>query len=92
MAGLENFECIWKIQRKPEVVVSVSLTENILCILAETPFMVLRRYIMLIRSFSKGRPILQICYFQKSPMLENSYIPKIWVTQKQVIKIPILDV
>jgi hypothetical protein len=27
MAGLENSECIWKIQRKPEVVVSVSLTE-----------------------------------------------------------------
>jgi len=27
--------------------------QNILCILAETPFMVLRRYIMLIRSFSK---------------------------------------
>ena len=25
MAGLENFECIWKIQRKPEVVVSVSM-------------------------------------------------------------------
>jgi hypothetical protein len=24
MAGLENFECIWKIQRKPEVVVSAS--------------------------------------------------------------------
>jgi hypothetical protein len=28
MAGLENSECIWKIQRKPEVVVSVSLTEK----------------------------------------------------------------
>ena len=27
MAGLENSECIWKIQRKPEVAVSVSLTE-----------------------------------------------------------------
>jgi hypothetical protein len=26
MAGLENSECIWKIQRKPEVVVSVSMT------------------------------------------------------------------
>jgi hypothetical protein len=24
MAGLENSECIWKIQRKPEVIVSVS--------------------------------------------------------------------
>ena len=46
--------------------------QNILCILAETPFMVLRRYIMLIRSFSKGRPILQIFYFKKSQMLENS--------------------
>jgi hypothetical protein len=29
MAGLENSEYIWKIQRKPEVVVSVSLTEII---------------------------------------------------------------
>ena len=28
MAGLENSECIWKIQRKPEVVVSVSVTEK----------------------------------------------------------------
>jgi hypothetical protein len=28
MAGLENSECIWKIQRKPEVAVSVSLTEK----------------------------------------------------------------
>jgi hypothetical protein len=28
MAGLENSECIRKIQRKPEVVVSVSLTEK----------------------------------------------------------------
>jgi hypothetical protein len=28
MAGLENFEFIWKIQRKPEVVVSVSVTEK----------------------------------------------------------------
>jgi hypothetical protein len=27
MAGLENSECIWKIQRKPEVAVSVSMTE-----------------------------------------------------------------
>jgi hypothetical protein len=27
MAGLENSECIWKIQRKPEVAVSVSLTK-----------------------------------------------------------------
>jgi hypothetical protein len=27
MTGLENSECIWKIHRKPEVVVSVSLTE-----------------------------------------------------------------
>ena len=27
MAGLENSECIWKIQRKLEVVVSVSMTE-----------------------------------------------------------------
>ena len=27
MAGLENSECTWKIKRKPEVVVSVSLTE-----------------------------------------------------------------
>jgi hypothetical protein len=27
MDGLENSECIWKIQRKPEVFVSVSLTE-----------------------------------------------------------------
>jgi hypothetical protein len=26
MAGLENSECIWKIQHKPEVVVSVSMT------------------------------------------------------------------
>ena len=26
MAGLENSECIWKIQRKPEVAVSVSMT------------------------------------------------------------------
>ena len=26
MAGLENSECIWKIQRKPEVVVSVSMS------------------------------------------------------------------
>jgi hypothetical protein len=26
MAGLENSECIEKIQRKPEVVVSVSMT------------------------------------------------------------------
>jgi hypothetical protein len=25
MAGLENSECIWKIQRKPEVAVSVSI-------------------------------------------------------------------
>jgi hypothetical protein len=30
MADLENSECIWKIQRKPEVVVSVSLTEYFL--------------------------------------------------------------
>ena len=28
MAGLENSECIGKIQRKPEVVVSVSVTEK----------------------------------------------------------------
>jgi hypothetical protein len=28
MAGLENSECIWKIQRKPEVAVSVSMTEK----------------------------------------------------------------
>ena len=28
MAGLENSECIWKIQPKPEVVVSVSVTEK----------------------------------------------------------------
>jgi hypothetical protein len=28
MAGLENSECIWKIQRKPEVIVSVSVTEK----------------------------------------------------------------
>ena len=28
MAGLENSECIWKIQRKLEVVVSVSVTEK----------------------------------------------------------------
>ena len=28
MAGLENSECIWKIQRKPEVVASVSVTEQ----------------------------------------------------------------
>jgi hypothetical protein len=28
MAGLENSECIWKIQRKPEVGVSVSMTEK----------------------------------------------------------------
>ena len=27
MAGLENSECIWKIQSKPEVAVSVSMTE-----------------------------------------------------------------
>ena len=26
MTGLENSECIWKIQRKPEVAVSVSMT------------------------------------------------------------------
>ena len=26
MVGLENFECIWKIQRKPEVAVSVSMS------------------------------------------------------------------
>ena len=28
MAGLENSECIWKIQRKPEVIVSVSVIEK----------------------------------------------------------------
>ena len=28
MAGLENSECIWKIQRKPEVVVPVSVTKK----------------------------------------------------------------
>jgi hypothetical protein len=28
MASLENSECIWKIQRKPEVAVSVSMTEK----------------------------------------------------------------
>ena len=28
MAGLENSECIWKIQRKPEVAVSVSMAER----------------------------------------------------------------
>ena len=28
MAGLENSECIWKIQRKQEVVVSVSVIEK----------------------------------------------------------------
>jgi hypothetical protein len=28
MADLENSEYIWKIQRKPEVVVSVSVTEK----------------------------------------------------------------
>ena len=28
MAGLENSECIWKIHRKPEVIVSVSMTEK----------------------------------------------------------------
>jgi hypothetical protein len=28
MASLENSECIWKIQRKPEVTVSVSMTEK----------------------------------------------------------------
>jgi hypothetical protein len=28
MADLENSECIWKIQRKPEVAVSVSMTEK----------------------------------------------------------------
>ena len=27
MAGLENSECIWKIQRKPEVAVTISMTE-----------------------------------------------------------------
>ncbi|CAC9585201.1 hypothetical protein [uncultured Gammaproteobacteria bacterium] len=53
--------------------------QNILCILAETPFMVLRRYIMLIRSFSKGRPILQIFYFKKSQMLENSVCHCWWL-------------
>jgi polysaccharide pyruvyl transferase WcaK-like protein len=53
--------------------------QNIPCILAETPFMVLRRYIMLIRSFSKGRPILQIFYFQKSPMLLNSVGHSWWL-------------
>jgi hypothetical protein len=36
--------------------------QNILCIFAETPFVVLRHYIMLIRSLSKGKPILQIFY------------------------------
>jgi hypothetical protein len=29
MAGLENSECIWKIQRKLEVVISVSMTEKL---------------------------------------------------------------
>ena len=53
--------------------------QNILCILAETPFMVLRRYIMLIRSFSKGRPILQIFYFKKWQMLENSVYHCWWL-------------
>jgi hypothetical protein len=28
MAGLENSECIWKIQRKSEVAVSDSMTEK----------------------------------------------------------------
>jgi hypothetical protein len=28
MAGLENSECIWNIQRKPEVAVSISMTEK----------------------------------------------------------------
>jgi hypothetical protein len=28
MAGLENSRCIWKVQRKPEVVASVSVTEK----------------------------------------------------------------
>ena len=28
IAGLENSECIWKIQRKPEVTVSVLMTEK----------------------------------------------------------------
>jgi hypothetical protein len=28
MAGLENSECIWKIHHKPEVAVSVSMTEK----------------------------------------------------------------
>ena len=28
MASLESSECIWKIQRKPEVTVSVSMTEK----------------------------------------------------------------
>ena len=53
--------------------------QNILCILAETLFMVLRRYIMLIRSFSKCRPILQIFYFKKSQMLENSVYHCWWL-------------
>jgi hypothetical protein len=34
MAGLENSECIWKIQRKPEVVASVSVNRNYSAILA----------------------------------------------------------
>ena len=48
--------------------------QSILCILAETPFMVLRHYIMLIRSFSMGRPILQIFYLQNRQCLKIAFV------------------
>jgi hypothetical protein len=41
----------------------IILLQNIVCILAETPFMVLRRYIMLIRSFSSPRVDLYYRFF-----------------------------
>jgi hypothetical protein len=51
--------------------------QNILCILAETRFMVLRRYIMLIRSFSKGGPILQIFLFLINFITNETIIHKL---------------
>ena len=47
--------------------------QNILCILAETSFMVLRRYIMLIRSFSKGRSILQFFILKNRQCLKIAF-------------------
>ena len=53
---------------------------NIHCILGEAPFMVLRRYIMLINPLIlQRRPILHIFYLQKSPMLENSICHCWWL-------------